>query len=318
MFNTRIRIVLKLTIAVIVIHTLSSWGFFAHKLINRSAVFILPSEISLFYKRHIDWITEKAIDPDKRCYVDTLESPRHYIDIDEYESNPDSIPIHWTKATAKYQERTMLARGIVPWQIFNSYRFLVHAFENNDLKKILRHSADLGHYIADAHVPLHTTKNYNGQYSKQVGIHAFWESRLPEMFADRYNLFVGKATYIEDPLEYAWTIVKDSNRLTDSVLSIEKTLSQTTPKHLQRSYITRNNLLIYTYSDWYATQYHDKMNGMVERRLRASIRAVGNLWYTAWIDAGQPNLSKLMHKQDVATDSTAIPLGIIKGREEWH
>ena len=32
---------------------------------------------------------------------------------------------------------------------------------------------------------------------------------------------------------------------------------------------------------------------MVERRLRAAIIAVGSIWYSAWVDAGQPDLSKL-------------------------
>jgi hypothetical protein len=39
------------------------------------------------------------------------------------------------------------------------------------------------------------------------------------------------------------------------------------------------------------------MNGMVERRLRTAIIAVGSIWYTAWVDAGQPDLSKLQAKQ---------------------
>jgi hypothetical protein len=35
------------------------------------------------------------------------------------------------------------------------------------------------------------------------------------------------------------------------------------------------------------------MDGMVERRMRAAIHAVASVWYTAWIDAGQPDLSKM-------------------------
>ena len=35
------------------------------------------------------------------------------------------------------------------------------------LEKILKYSAELGHYIGDAHVPLHTTENYNGQLTNR-------------------------------------------------------------------------------------------------------------------------------------------------------
>jgi hypothetical protein len=33
---------------------------------------------------------------------------------------------------------------------------------------------------------------------------------------------------------------------------------------------------------------------MVERRMRASIKMTGDLWYTAWVDAGQPDLKRLI------------------------
>lgn len=295
-----------------------SWGFYAHKLINQTAVFTLPTEVSLFYKKHIKAITESAIDADKRCYVDSAESPRHYIDIDKFEGGLDSIRVHWSAAKEKFEERNLIARGIVPWQIDRSYRQLVRAFMEKDTRRIIRHSADLGHYVADAHVPLHTTQNYNGQYTNQIGIHAFWESRLPEMFASAYDLLVGRAQYVNDPLDYAWEIVETSHSLVDSVLTLEKRLSITIPEHLRKSYIERNNVLTLNYSDYYATQYHQALQGMVARRMRASIHAVGSLWYSAWVDAGQPDLARMDQLPAGLLDSLPQPQGKIIGREEWH
>ena len=49
-----------------------------------------------------------------------------------------------------------------------------------NLEDVLRTAADLGHYLADAHVPLHTTGNYNGQRTNQTGIHALWETHNVE------------------------------------------------------------------------------------------------------------------------------------------
>ena len=43
-----------------------SWGFWAHKRINRLAVFTLPPEMIVFYKTHLEYVTEHAVDPDKR------------------------------------------------------------------------------------------------------------------------------------------------------------------------------------------------------------------------------------------------------------
>jgi protein tyrosine phosphatase len=39
------------------------------------------------------------------------------------------------------------------------------------------------------------------------------------------------------------------------------------------------------------------LKGMVERRMRASTHAVASFWYTAWVDAGQPNLSEISHSK---------------------
>jgi hypothetical protein len=296
-----------------------SWGFFAHKKINETAVYLLPSNLAGFYKKNIKLITAKAVDPDKRCYIDSLEPVRHYIDLNDIDSNIDSIPIHWRKATEKYTERKLLAQGIIPWQIWRTYQSLVKAFKENDVNRIIRYSADLGHYIADSHVPLHTTSNYNGQQTNQIGIHAFWETRLPEMFMNKYNLLIGQVVYIDDPLAKAWQIIKTSNSSVDSVLNIEKKLSCEFKESEIKAYIERNNQLILTYSDQYATAYHLALNGMVERRLRSSIHTVASMWYSAWVDAGQPNLNNIT-KLNLKEETLEIESQNKKalGREEWH
>ena len=61
-----------------------SWGFFGHKRINRLAVFTLPPEMMPFYKKHIQFLTENAVNPDRRRYAIEEEAARHYIDLDVY------------------------------------------------------------------------------------------------------------------------------------------------------------------------------------------------------------------------------------------
>lgn len=275
--------------------------------------------MAAFYKTHIKQITDKAVDADKRCYVDTIEGPRHYIDIDKYE-NIDSIPIHWSQAKEKLNEKKLLAQGIVPWQINRTYYNLVEAFKVKDHKRIIQLSADLGHYVADAHVPLHTTSNYNGQYSNQIGIHALWETRIPEMYMSGYDLFTGPAQYISDPVNYAWKIIRESNALVDSVLFIEKQLAQTFKSTEIKSYIERNNQLIQTYADHYVFAYDQALNGMVQRRFKASIFSVASLclWYSAWIDAGQPKLSSAQLQFTIEQNEINYQQKKNLGREEWH
>ncbi|HUH19237.1 zinc dependent phospholipase C family protein [Albibacterium sp.] len=285
------RWLVSLSVALFLILLFSSWGFYAHRTINEAAVFTLPVPLVSFYKKHITYIKENAVDADKRRYVNSGEAERHFIDIDAYDTHLfDSIPLYWQDAINKIPEDTLRANGILPWQIHFSYMQLVNAFKEKNTQLILRVSADIGHYIADAHSPLHTTKNYNGQLTDQEGIHAFWESRLPELYAPNYNFFVGRAQYIESPLLKSWEIIKHSFSLTDSVLMIEKRLNQEFPDDQKYIFENRNNSLIKSYSQPYSKAYHQALNGMIERQMRAAIITLSSFWYSAWVDAGQPDL----------------------------
>ncbi len=280
-----------ITVSLITILLLcGSWGFYAHIRINHLAVFTLPTGINSFYKRNIKYIADHAVDPDKRRYADTAEAARHFLDVELYEKHIDSIPFKWDDALKRYGWAKLNQNGILPWQIQKSYYKLVNAFKEQDSTKILIYSAYLGHYIADAHVPLHTTQNHNGQLTNQLGIHAFWESRLPELFAKRYNYVVGRARYIENPLSEAWKIVKNTHTMVDTVLRFEARLSGGFPAHRKYSYSKRNRQLIRQYSLAYSKAYHDGMENMVERQMRSAILSIGSFWYTAWVDAGQPTL----------------------------
>ena len=362
-----------------------NWGFWAHRRINRMAVFTLPPEMIAFYKKNIEYLTEHAVDPDKRRYATRHEAVRHYIDADHWGVYPfPELPRDWNDALMKFTEVGMITAsgdtvrllrdtvaggnadrgeifvalpmegyrvaanywkayrgffvrnilpqyyeeewvvdcdslaalfglepdaldcqsafavdhlsefGILPYHLQAMQYRLTEAFRQKDEGRILRLSAEMGHYIGDAHVPLHTTENYNGQLTNQVGIHAFWESRLPELFADEtYDYFVGKAEYISKPREYFWDVVLASHALVDSVLLIERQLSQEFPADKQFCYEERLGTTIRTQCQEYAAAYNERLSGMVEARLQRSIRAIGSSWYTAWVDAGQPDLLNL-------------------------
>ncbi len=287
---------------------LMSWGFFAHQKINRIAVFSLPSEMIGFYKKHIHYITEKAVNPDMRRYIVDDEAPRHYIDLDVYgDSAAYHLPRYWMEAVEQYGEDTLEAYGIVPWHISAVKHWLTQAFLHQDMDAILRLSADLGHYVGDANVPLHTSENYNGQLTGQYGIHGFWESRLPELFFESYDLFVGKAEYESNPQLRAWEAVKDAHLALDSVLLFEKELTEKFDDSKKYSFEERGQKLVRVYSYDFSKAYHRRLNGMVERQLRKAIKMTADLWYTAWVDGGQPDFKsfsdKLPEEEELKMDS---------------
>ncbi len=300
------------------------WGFYAHKKINNYAVFLLPPQMLVLYKTNIDFITEHAVDPDMRRYAVAGEGARHYIDIDHYGKYPfDSLPRKWNDAVAKFSEDTLQEYGIVPWWVQAMLHRLTDAFKEKNQAKILKLSAELGHYIADAHVPLHTNSNHNGQYTNQQGIHGFWESRVPELLADKeWDFFIGKAEYIKDPGNFIWQRVLESAAAADTVLRYEKELTEQFPADQKFSFENRNGVTIRQYSSSFAKAYDSKLKGMVEKRMRMAIFSVASFWYTAWVNAGEPDLTKLSNKEFSADDlkefenlNNAWKNRTIKGRE---
>jgi len=286
---------MKRTVPLIIVLIFSSgWGFFAHRKINRLAVFTLPVEMITFYKKNIRSIEEDAVNPDRRRYIVPEEASRHYIDLDKYgDSSVIYLPKYWKDAVEKFGEDTLKAHGILPWHINNVYHELKDAFFVRNPAKILRLSADLGHYLADAHVPLHTTKNYDGQLTGQNGIHAFWESRLPELFSNQYDFFVGKATHLENVQLTAWGIIAHTNQALDSVLRFEKQLSEKWGDK-KFNFESQGRQTIKVFSADYSKAYHQLLSGMVDRQMRAAVLMTGSIWYTAWVDAGQPDLKSLI------------------------
>ena len=280
------------------------WGFYGHRKINYLACFLLPPEMLLLYKPSIDFISEHAVDPDKRRYAVANEGPRHYIDLDRYGVYPfNDLPRKWNDAIEKYSADTVMRHGIAPWWIQIMFARLTEAFREKDKFKILKLSADIGHYLGDIHVPLHTHSNHNGQFTDQHGIHGFWESRIPELLADnKWDFFVGRADYISNPLQFTWARILESAAAADSVLKFEKELSNKFPADKKYAFENRNGTIVRQYSSEYSIAYDKLLNNMIERRMRQSIHAVASFWYSAWVNAGQPDLKEVSGKEFEASD----------------
>ena len=278
---------------------LLSWGGFGHEHINRSAVFALPGSLQQFFYNHIDFITLESTIPDLRKYTlnDKAENPRHYIDLENF-GQPDTLPANLADLKKKYEEKILQKNGILPWYIQDMMEKLTKAFKEKRKTEILFIAADLGHYLGDAHMPLHTSDNHDGQLTNQKGIHAFWEAHLPELFGNGYNYYTGPAVYINDISKETWRIITSSNQLADTLLLADRQLKEQFPadniyKKDNAGNIIKSKWNIPVHTLEYSKQYHDKLNGMVEKQMRLAITATANFWYTAWVNAGSPNLSDL-------------------------
>lgn len=293
------------------------WGFFAHQRINRLAVFTLPPEMLVFYKPNLEYLATHATDADKRRYIIPDEGPRHYIDIDHYGQAPfPDLPRSWQEAVLRFTADTLNRYGILPWYIGQMMSRLTQAFRECDADRIMKLSADIGHYIGDAHVPLHACSNHNGQLTGQQGIHGLWESRIPELMADRtFRYWTGKAGYIKDISAHTWQIVLQSAMAADTVLKLEKMLSSRYTSGRKFAYEKRNGKLVRNYATAYVKNYHSLLGDMVERRMRDAISTTASYWYTAWVNAGMPPLNELQHCK-VADEPIQQPVTDMIGRQE--
>jgi hypothetical protein len=264
------------------------WGFYAHKKINKQAIFTLPSPLIGLYKRHISDVERFAVLPDQRRHSLDQEAARHYIDLDRY--NKEHIKyMTWENATNYYSEDSLQKHGIVPWNILSYYKQLKYAFIEKDTMRIIKLSAELGHYVADAHVPLHTTSNYDGQQTNQVGIHSFWESKIPEQIQDQLDDWSGPADYIPNVLHAAWDWIFESHSLLANVFTGEKLINERMPDSKKYRHGQKGLNLEKMYTEPYIEAYHKQLDNQVERRYQASIKHIGNLWYSAWLEAGEPD-----------------------------
>jgi hypothetical protein len=186
-----------------------------------------------------------------------------------------------------------MQQGVLPWHVYTMMGRLTRAFEEKDVDRILYNAAHIGHYVADLCTPLHTTKDYNGRTPEQRGIHALWESRIPELLADGFNYFVGRAEYIASPLDRAWELVENSHLKVDTIYQVYDSLMVAFSSDQIFAHEMRGQSTVRTYSRELSYAFNKGMNHMVERQMQLAVKSIGDFWFTAWVNAGQPDLYKL-------------------------
>jgi len=285
--NTKLKILLLLTISSTACST-TFWGFFGHRKINLLAIYTLPTPLNNFYRIHQKELQNLAVLPDARRYILDEEAARHYIDLDNYDLNQISFT-SWEQINRRIPEDSLRKHGIVPWHIPIVYQRLVNAFTKKDINLIIKLSAEIGHYVADAHVPLHTTSNYDGQKTDQKGLHSFWESRIPELLDKQLDQFSGPATFVTDVSESSWKWILASHKQLDSVFKMALMVSKEVKNSEKYSFEQKGQSLVKTPSLKYSLAYHKALNHQIESQFTAAVQHVGDLWYSAWLSAGQPS-----------------------------
>lgn len=255
---------------------LISWGSTGHYKINLSASFSFNQEMTQFY----EWtyiLANHASDADYRKANDPTEAPKHYIDIDNYAEfiANGRIPQTLDSVIALHGSSFVWNQGILPWATLITFDSLKNCFERNDWEKAVLFASDLGHYVADGHMPLHITRNYNGQFSGNTGIHSRYESTMINDHAAEILYTGWPIEVIPDVNDYIFNYLYTNYTYVDSVIAADdyaKSIS--------------SNTYSYEYKEalWDETQYFTTL------LFSNASNTLAELIYTAWVEAGSPSM----------------------------
>jgi hypothetical protein len=255
-----------------------AWGDKGHQVVSALAIRSLPEGPRAWFAGREADICDHASDPD-HWKQDRKEGPRHFLDMEPY-GDPDHLPRTLEEARARLGG-DYYRRGVLPWIIQDRWRDLVEGFRAGDPAKVALATAILGHYIADAHVPLHTTKNFDGQFTGQRGVHSRWESGLVGRYIVADDLPVlpiqPDAAFLQRP----WDWLSASHALVPQLLEDDREADRTTPLGGHGKQRTPA----------YWTIFWAKQGPIVQQQLQFAGQHLGDAILNAWIAAGKPVLA---------------------------
>ena len=262
-----------------------AWGFDAHKFVMDRAIALLPPEVRPLFEASRAAVVERAIDPDtwQNAGFDEIESPNHFLDLDweGYGKYPFAeLPRDYTAAVAKFGRARIEENGTVPWRVEEMYGNLRRAFEAYPRRgafgryDILHYSAWLAHYVSDAHVPFHAVMNYDGQLTKQAGIHSRFESIMFERYHAQLAIAPAPMAPIRNPRDFIFERILEGTQLVPPIL--ESDLDAIGAREV--------------YDDAYYEAFFKANRAVLERRVNESIASVAAMIAGAWEAAGKPAL----------------------------
>jgi len=253
----------------------SGWGANTHRFINRSVVYHLPGQMLLFIQDSSFFATHASDADNRRVSGDTsfyAEGPRHYLDIDNY-PNFLNLPRSLDTLIALYGWQRVKDNGTLPWATMWNMDSLVNQLRRGDWSRAYLTASDLGHYVGDAHQPLHATQNYDGGMTGNNGIHSRYESTMlsPTYYLSQLYIVPDSVHYITDRTDYIFDYILHSNSLIDTIFHADTYAKAASGGNFNQTY----------YAELWA-----RTGGMTLDQMQAGTQALADLWYTAWVDAG--------------------------------
>ena len=251
-----------------------AWAGAQHIQINRTAGRQVPDEMAAFRAFSRPMVIP-GIYPDLWKEADAAEGPRHYFEPDRLAPDTDIRNLSPVEATALSSMGLRAEEiGIAPWTIADLVAKMTEAMRTNDWLWAARCGATLGHYVADIHMPLHCTRNFNGQETWQHGVHTRFESDMTKAFFRPDQIHPEPTAYIEDPFRAVMEWTGHSASLVPDILKADIIAKRSAGGRID--------------TEGYYLKLWDLTKDTVNTQISASITHLSSLWYTAWVNAGKP------------------------------
>jgi hypothetical protein len=258
-----------------------AWSFDVHKYITRRAIELLPDAIRPFFSKYQVSVVEHSIDPDLwRIAGFEEEPPNHFLDIDAYGSYPfNALPRDYGAAAKKFGRTKVQTEGLLPWRATEIYDKLTKAFDEQKtssygFENMKFFAAVISHYVADAHVPLHAVKNYDGQLTNQHGVHSRFEAELFRRFESKVTIAPRPIAPVRHPRDYMFATILDSYKAAAGVLDADRRAAKGRIE----------------YDDEYFALFFGETQAILERRMSDAIAGVAAMIAGAWEAAGRPDV----------------------------
>jgi hypothetical protein len=253
-----------------------AWGSRTHEIINRRAAESMTDAAATAWRPLARSLGAHASDADHRKSTNREEPPRHYIDIDVYDEPPfANVPRSLEVLLEKRGKAEVDQWGIVPWAIEECYRMLVLSLERGDWASAGAWAADLGHYVADSHQPLHCTVNYDGQNTGNDGIHLRFEVHMMNRHFEEQTIEpVRDLPDPEgDPVEFCFAWIAEAYPELGTILTADDRARAADPD----------------YGDQYYEVLWRDTQAVAIAQVSRAVRDLTALYAAAWEEAGRPS-----------------------------
>jgi hypothetical protein len=272
-----------------------TWGRDGHFMIGRAAANGLPTEMPDFFTTAADRLGYLNYEPDRWRDRNLREMDQafqydHYVDL-------ENVPARGEAAADRFEYLTILFRetslevpqrdaGLLPFRIVEVYQRLMTGFRRwrstTDAterawiaERILNDAGTLGHYVADASQPLHTTIHFNGWspnapnprgFSLERDLHARFESAFVSAnmeLKDFTDQMRPRPRKIRNVRQEVWEYLFSSN---DRVVRLYE---------LEQEY------------GFVPEEPTEQTRAFTAERLAAGADMLRSLWWTAWVESAE-------------------------------